>query len=96
MDIDKAIEWEQEKAARRAAWEDERKAEAERREREEKQGRFEAWLKARGQAFLDHTGSLPPTYIMESWRADYVAERAAEQELERERRLAQAEDVAGS
>ena len=43
MDIDKAIEWEQEKAARRAAWEDERKAEAERREREEKQGRFEAW-----------------------------------------------------
>jgi len=90
------IEHEKELKARRQAWEEQRKAENEERARQEKQARFEAWLKARGQAFLDHTGSLPPSYVMEAWRADYVAERAAEQELERERRLAQAEDIAGA
>jgi hypothetical protein len=94
--IDEQIKWEMEKAEKRQAWEAQKKAEAEQRERQLKQARMEAWLKGRREAWMDHTGALPPADVMASWRAEYVANVAAEQELERELRLAQAEDIAGS
>jgi hypothetical protein len=92
--IDEQIKWEAEKASRRKAWEAQKKAEADQRERQLKQARMEAWLKGRREAWLDHTGSLPPNSTVEGWKGEYIAERAAEEELERELRLAQAEDIA--
>ena len=80
--------------ARREAWEEQRKAENEERERQEKKGRMEAYLTSRRQAWLDHTGSLAPAEVVTSWRMDYLAERAAYEEAERALRLSQAEDIA--
>jgi hypothetical protein len=93
--LEDRIKWEKEKAERRKLWEEQKKAEDEERERKEKQGRMEAFLRSRGQSFYDHTGQLPPTYVMEEWQADYVGKIAAEEERERGQRLAQDEDIAG-
>ena len=99
MEIDKSIEkrvkWEAEKAERRKLWEEQKKAEDEEKVRQEKRARMEAWLGSRRQAWIDHTGSLPPASMVEGWKAEYIAERASEQELELELRRAQAEDIAG-
>jgi hypothetical protein len=88
------IAWENEKAERRAAWEAQRKAENEERERQEARGRMEAWLTNRRQAWLDHTGSLPPAEVITSWRMEFLADRDADAEAERALRLAQAADDA--
>jgi hypothetical protein len=91
---DERMKHQQELAARRKAWEENRKAEAEQRARQERQARMEAWLKSRREAWLDHTGSLPPAEVMTSWRMEYLAERAADEEAERALRLAEAADNA--
>jgi hypothetical protein len=80
--------------ARRQAWHEQRRVENEERERQEKQGRMEAFLTSRRQAWLDHTGSLPPAEVITSWRMEYLAERAADEEAERALRLAEAADNA--
>ena len=81
-------------AERRKQWEEQKKAEDEERERQEKQGRMEAFLTSRRRGWLEHTGSLPPSEVVTSWRMDYLAERAADEEAERALRLSQAEDIA--
>jgi hypothetical protein len=94
MDINGQMNHQKELAARRKAWEEERKAEAEQRARQEKQARMEAHLKSRTQAWLDHTGSVPPADVVTSWRMEYLSELAADEEGERLARLALAEDIA--
>ena len=94
--MEEQIKWEKEKTRRRTAWEEQRRVEAEQRAREEKQARMEPWLANRRQAWIDHSGSLPPASTVEGWKGEYIAERASEEELERAFRLAQAEDIAGS
>jgi hypothetical protein len=94
MDQEQQIQHEKDLKARRRAWERQRKAEAEQRARQEKQARMEAWLTNRRRSWLDHTGSLPPADVMTSWRMEYLAERAADEEAERALRLSQAEDIA--
>ena len=94
MDIEEQIRHQKELKARRQAWEEQRQAENEERERQEKQGRMEAFLTNRRQAWLDHTGSLAPAEVITSWRMEYLAERAADAEAERALRLSQAEDIA--
>jgi hypothetical protein len=94
MDGEQQIQHQQELAERRKIWEKQRKAETEQRARQEKQGRMEAFLTSRRQAWLDHTGSLPPAEVITSWRMEYLAERAADEEAERALRLAEAEDIA--
>jgi hypothetical protein len=90
MDIDEQIQHQKELAERRKIWEEQRKAEAEQQARQEKQGRMEAFLTSRRQAWIDHTGSLPPSEVTISWRMEYLAERAADEEAERALRLAEA------
>jgi hypothetical protein len=94
MDINGQMNHQKELAARRKAWEEERKAEAEQRARQEKQARMEAWLTNRRQAWMDHTGSLPPAGMVEGWKSEYITERAADEEAEHALRLSQAEDIA--
>jgi hypothetical protein len=94
MEIEQQIQHQKELKARRQAWEEQRKAEAEQQARQEKQGRMEAFLTSRRRAWLDHTGSLPPADVMTSWRMEYLAERAADEEAERALRLSAAEDIA--
>jgi hypothetical protein len=94
MNIEEQIRHQKELKARRQAWEEQRKAEAEQRQRQEKAGRMEVWLTNRRRAWLDHTGSLPPAEVITSWRMEYLAERAADEEAERALRLSQAEDIA--
>jgi hypothetical protein len=94
MEIEEQIRHQKELKARRHAWEEERKAEAEQRERQEKQGRMDAFLASRRQAWLEHTGALAPPEVITSWRMEYLAERAADEEAERALRLSQAEDIA--
>jgi hypothetical protein len=94
MDGEQQIQHQNELKARRAAWEEQRKAEAEQRARREKQGRLEAFLTSRRRAWLDHTGSLPPAEVVEAWKLEYVGEVLADAEAERALRLAEAEDIA--
>src|SRR5215212_1983269 len=93
-DIDKEIQHQKELRARRQAWEEQRQAETEERARQEARGRMDAWLTNRRRAWLDHTGSLPPADVVEGWKAEYIAERVADEEAERALRLSQAEDIA--
>jgi len=94
MDIEEQVRHQKELKARRKAWEEQKKAEAEHRARQEKQARMEAWLTNRRQAWIDHTGSLPTADTVEGWKHEYVAERAADEEAERALRLAQSADEA--
>jgi hypothetical protein len=94
MDPEQQIQHEAELKARRQAWEEKRQAESEQQARQEKQARMEAFLTSRRQAWLDHTGSLPPSDVVTSWRMEYLAERAADEEAERSLRLSAAEDIA--
>ncbi len=91
--LEERIQWEQEKAERRKLWEEQKAAEDEEKVRREKRARMEAWLNSRRQAWLDHTGSLPPASTVEGWKGEYIAERASEEERERAFRLALAEDI---
>ena len=94
MDLEEQIRHQKELKARRQAWEEQRQAENEERVRQEARGRMEAFLTNRRQAWLNHTGSLPPAEVSMSWQMEYLAERAADAEAERALRLAQAEDIA--
>ena len=94
MEIDKEMQHQKELRARRQAWEEQRQAEEEERARQEKQGRMQAFLASRRQAWLDYTGELPTSTTVEGWKHVYIAERAADEEAERALRLADAEDVA--
>ena len=94
--LEQRLEHEKKLAEQRRAWEERHKAEREQRVRDEKQARLEAYLKARGQAFLDHTGSLPTPDVLGCWQEEYAAERVREQERARELRRAEAErDIFG-
>jgi hypothetical protein len=79
--------------ARREQWEEGRKAQSERAARDEKRARLEAHVKARSEAWRDHTGSEPTTGQVTRWREEYVSQIVDEQQLERDFRLAQAEDI---
>jgi hypothetical protein len=63
---------------------------AEMQERQEKQAQLEAHLRRRGEVWRAHTGSPPGTDLLARWQQEFVEERVAEQELDREVRLAQA------
>jgi hypothetical protein len=90
MDPEQQIQHHKELAERRRLWEEQRKAEAEQRERQLKQARLEAFLASRRQAWLNHTGSLPTADTVEGWKHEYVAARADDAEAERALRLAEA------
>jgi hypothetical protein len=88
---DEEVKHQLELAEQRAQWERNRAAEAEQRKREEKQARLGAYLKRRGEAYLDHTGSPPPQHVLEGWQMDYLSEVEAEEQREREAKLKAAE-----
>jgi hypothetical protein len=94
MEIDKEIQHQQDLRARRAAWEAQREVDAQEQARKEKQARLNAFLAAKRQAWVDHTGSLPPAEVTVAWQMEYLSERQAETDAERAFRLSQAEDVA--
>jgi hypothetical protein len=84
------MQHQEELKARRAAWETQKKAEAEERARQEAQGRMQAFLTAKRQAWVDHAGSLPPEEVTTAWRMEFLSERQAEADAERAFRLAEA------
>jgi hypothetical protein len=78
----------------RAAWEERKKYEKEEAERQRKQAGLEADLRVRARRWEDYTGSVPTPDQLRSWREEYVAMRAVEEELEREERRQRAIDEA--
>ncbi len=89
-DIEERIKIRQENEEKLKAWEANRKAEAERREREEKQQRLANYLQGRAETWMEHTGTRPPMGMIEKWQQDYVEKAAADAELDLELRRAQA------
>jgi hypothetical protein len=85
------IQWERKKREQRAAWEEERQQRREQKAREEKQARLEAYLKRRGQEWMDTTGSPPPQHVLEGWQQDYADLQEAEYQRKRQAKLAEAE-----
>ena len=92
--IDEEIQHQRDLAERRRLWEEQRQVEAEEQARKEKQARLNAYLAAKRQSWVDHTGSLPPAEVTVAWQMEYLSERQAETDAERAFRLSQAEDVA--
>ena len=86
-DIDKEILHQRELKARRAAWEEQRQAEAEEEARREARGRLDAFLTSRRQAWIAHTGELPTSTTVEGWKHEFVADRLADEQTERAERL---------
>jgi hypothetical protein len=78
----------------REAWEKRKKYEKEEAERRQKQAGLEANLRERAKRWEDYTGSVPTPDQLRSWREEYVAMRAVEEELEREERRQRAIDEA--
>ena len=74
----------------RDAWFAARKLEREQQERQQKQAALERHLHERSQEYLDHTGTPPPTSVMEGWQRQYVDEQARQREAERQARLDEA------
>jgi hypothetical protein len=90
VDLEERIKIQRENEEKLAAWEAERKAEAERRERQEKQDRLKDYLARRTEAWADHTGSTPSSGKLAKWREEYVERLIADQELDLELRRARA------
>jgi hypothetical protein len=91
--LEERVEHEQDLARRRAEWKEQRRAEKEQAAREEEQARLEAFLKARGERWVDTVRGVPPEHVVEEWANEYITRRAQEEELEQEVRLAEADSV---
>jgi hypothetical protein len=89
-DIEQRIAWQKENEEKLAAWEAEKKAEAERRELQEKRDRLESYLRRREEAWTEHTGTPPTAGMLTRWTEEYVNNTVADQELGLELRRAQA------
>ena len=89
-DIDQRIAWQKEDEEKLKAWEENRKAEAERKAREERQGRLNDYLARRTEAWADHVGSLPPSSLISKWREAYIETVVSGQDLDLELRQARA------
>jgi hypothetical protein len=72
---------------KRAAWEKEREERRKAKEREQKQRELTAYLKRRGQAWRDHTGTEPPLEELQRWRREYLDEQEFMHQVEREQRI---------
>jgi hypothetical protein len=79
----------------RARWEQERRERKAQQEREEKQARLQAYLKRRGEAYLDHVGSPPSQSTLEQWQMDYLAEIEAEEQRRRKAAIAEYDERMG-
>jgi hypothetical protein len=77
----------------RDAWFARKKREAEEKEREQKRSELEHHLRRRTQEWRDYTDTEPGIEELGDWRKEFMAERAAERDLERELRLAEAEEL---
>jgi hypothetical protein len=71
-------------------WHEVRAEVREEQERQENLAKLESYLRRRGEVWQDHTGSPPGTDLLARWQREFIEERVAEQEAEREMRLAQA------
>jgi hypothetical protein len=74
-----------------AEWKQQKKAEAEHQEREQKRAGLEEYLRGRARDWRDHVGEEPTPEEWRDWRREYMDARAGEQDLERELRLAESE-----
>jgi hypothetical protein len=81
----------EENRRKRAEWERRRKAEAEQREREQKQSELAAYLRRRGEDYMDHTGEKPTLDDLAAWRREYMDKKEAEYQAERASKLKAAE-----
>ena len=79
-----------EKRRQLAEWKAKKKHEAEEAERQRKRGDLEAHLAERARVFYDHTGTTPSTSLLADWQRQYIDAKVAEQEAEKEARLAEA------
>jgi hypothetical protein len=77
---------------KREEWFAEKKRKAEEEERARKQAALESYLRHRAQEWRDYTGSEPTPEESANWQREFLAERLAEQEVEREVKLAEAEE----
>lgn len=77
-----------ENAEKRAAWEQERTERLEREQRQHKQAELEAHLQRRAALWSDTTGSAPSRSVLERWQQEYVDNKHAEKQAEREARIA--------
>ena len=68
-------------------WEARKKAEAEAKDRQQKQATLEHYLQERAGTHLDHTGTPPTTATLERWREEYVDEQARQREAEKQAKL---------
>jgi len=93
--IEEAVAWQKEKEARRAAWEADRKAEAERREREEKQARLSDYLQRRTEAWESHTGTTPPSGMRRTWTQEFIDSTIIDEDVDLELRRARAAAESG-
>jgi len=95
VDIEERIKIQRENEEKLAAWEAERKAQAEAEERAKKRVRLESHLRRREEAWTEHTGTPPTAGMLTRWTEEYVNNTVADQELDLELRRARAaaEDV---
>ena len=78
-------------AAKRKAWEQQKKAEVQQAEREQKQAALESYLRRRAQAWEETTGSEPPSEELKRWRQQYLDEQEQKHQAELAERRARAE-----
>ena len=88
--IDEQIKIRQENERKLAAFDAEKKAEAERRERQDKQDRLKDHLAQRTRQWAEHTGSPPSSSTISKWREEYVSCIADDLERDLEVRREQA------
>jgi hypothetical protein len=72
---------------RREQWEARRRAEAEHQESQKKQAELAAYLKRRGEDYLNHTGEQPTLDDLAAWRREYMAEKENEYQQERQKKI---------
>ncbi len=86
---------EQELKEQRARWEQQRKARKEQEERDQKRAELEAHLQRRAKLWSDTTGSPPGTPVLERWTQEFVDNKHAEKQAEKQAKIARSMDDLG-
>jgi hypothetical protein len=76
-----------EKRAALEEWETRKRAEAAHKQREQKQAELAAYLKRRGEDYMDHAGEKPTLDDLAAWRREYMAEKENEYRRERQKKI---------
>jgi hypothetical protein len=91
-DLDRRVQHERELQQKRQVWEHRQREKREQEKRAAKQAELQSYVRDRGRARSDATGSAPSVSVVQRWTEEFMDTKQLESQAERAERLARAEE----